>query len=116
MSQIRFYVDEDAAQHAVMEGLRRSGVDAITVLEAGRGEEKDEEQLAFAAKEGRVVYTFNVDHFCRLHRDFLSTGREHAGIVVIPRQRYTIGEKIRRLMSLVNALTAEEMKNRLEYL
>jgi hypothetical protein len=46
----------------------------------------------------------------------LSAGREHAGIVVIPRQRYTIGEKIRRLLSLVNAVTAEEMKSRLEYL
>jgi predicted nuclease of predicted toxin-antitoxin system len=116
MSRIRLYIDEDAAERAVVEGLRRGGVDAITVLEAGRAKDTDEEQLAFAANEARVVYTFNVDHFSRLHRDFLSSGREHAGIVVIPRQRYSTGEKIRRLLSLVDDVTAEEMKNRLEYL
>jgi len=116
MSRIRFYVDEDAAERAVVEGLRRSGVDARTVLEAGRGEATDEQQLAFASEEGRVIYTFNVEHFCRLHSEFLSSGREHAGIVVIPRQRYSIGEKIRRLLSLVDGVAAEEMRNRLEYL
>jgi hypothetical protein len=116
MSRIRFYVDEDAAEHAVVERLRRSGVDAVTVLECGHGEKTDEEQLAFARREGRVVYTLNAGHFSRLHRELLSAGREHAGIVVIPRQRYSIGEKIRRLLSLVDAVSAEEMKNRLEYL
>ena len=49
MSQIRFYADEDAAEHAVMEGLRQRAVDVLTVLEAGRGEETDDEQLEFAA-------------------------------------------------------------------
>jgi hypothetical protein len=99
-----------------MEGLRQSGVDVLTVVEAGRDEASDAEQLAFAAIEGRVLYTFNVGHFSRLHRQFLTQGREHAGIAVIPRQRYSIGEKIRRLMALVETITAEDMRNRLEYL
>jgi hypothetical protein len=116
MPRIRFYVDEDAAEHAVTEGLRRRGIEVLTVLEAGRGEETDEEQLAFAAAGGRVLYTLNVDDFCRLHREFLSSGRDHCGIVVIPRQRYSAGEKIRRLASLAENFTAEEMKNRLQYL
>lgn len=34
MSQIRLYVDEDAAQHAVVEGLRNHGVDVLTILDA----------------------------------------------------------------------------------
>ena len=116
MSRIRLYVDEDAAEHAVVEGLRQAGVDTLTVLEAGRGEETDEAQLEFAAREGRSIYTFNVGHFCRLHGEFLLAGRVHAGIIVIPRQRYSVGEKIRRLVFLVEAVTAEEMRNRLEYL
>ena len=116
MSQIRFYADEDAAEHAVMEGLRQREVNVLTVLEADRGEETDEEQLEFAATEGRVLYSLNVEHFCRLHHEFLSAGRHHAGIVVIPRHRYSIGEKIRRLLSMVETLTAEEMRDRLEYL
>ena len=116
MSQIRFYVDEDAAEHAVVEGLRQREVNVLTVLEAGRGEETDEEQLEFAAMEGRVLYSLNVAHFCRLHQEFLATGRHHAGIVVIPRHRYSIGEKIRRLLSLVETLNTDEMIDRLEYL
>ncbi len=58
----------------------------------------------------------NVDDFCRLHGEFLSEGKAHAGIIVIPRQRYSIGEKIRRLMELIDSVTAEEMRNRLEFL
>ena len=88
----------------------------LLTAEANRHEQTDEEQLVFASTEGRVLYSLNVEHFSRLHREFLSAGREHAGIVVIPRQRYSIGERLRRLLSLVETVTAEEMKNRLEYL
>jgi hypothetical protein len=115
MPQIRFYVDEDAAEKAVVDGLRKSGVDVLTFAEAGRGEKTDEEQLDFASSEDRAIYTLNVAHFCRLHAEFQAAGRNHSGIVVIPRQRYSIGEKIRRLLSLAETVTAEDMKNRLEY-
>jgi DNA-binding transcriptional MerR regulator len=116
MSQIRLYVDEDAAQHAVVDGLRDRGVDVLTILEAGKTSTTDEEQLEFATSQARSIYTLNVDDFCRLHSEFLSQGKEHAGIILIPRQRYSIGEKIRRLMELVESVTAEEMRNRLEFL
>lgn len=116
MAQIRFYVDEDAAEKAVVDGLRQAGVDVLTVAEAGRGEKTDEEQLDFASSEDRTIYSLNVAHFCRLHAEFLAAGRNHSGIVVIPRQRYSIGEKIRRLLSLVGIVAAEDMKNHLEYL
>ena len=116
MSQIRLYVDEDAAQHAVVDGLRARGVDVLTVLDAAKTSATDEEQLEFAALQGRSIYTLNVDDFCRLHSEFLSQGREHAGVILIPRQRYSIGEKIQRLMELIESVTAEEMHNRVEFL
>lgn len=116
MSQIRLYVDEDAAQHAVVEGLRNHGVDVLTILDANMTEATDQEQLDFAASQGRAIYTLNVDDFCRLHSEMISAGREHAGIIVIPRQRYSIGEKIRRLTEAVTSTTAEEMRNRLTFL
>jgi len=40
----------------------------------------------------------------------------HGGIIVIPRQRYSVGEKIRRLCALIDSVSAEEMRNRLEFL
>ena len=116
MSQIWLYVDEDAAEHAVLESLRSRGIDVLTVLEAGLTSATDEEQLDFATSQGRSIYTLNVVDFCRLHRDFLSRGKEHAGVMVIPCQRYSIGEKIRRIMKLIGSASAEEMRNRLEFL
>ena len=116
MSQIRLYVDEDAAEHALVKGLRNRGVDVVTILEVGMTSATDEEQLNFASSQGRSIYTLNVDAFCRLHGQFLSERNPHAGIIVIPRQRYSVGEKIRRLMQLIESATAEEMANRLEFL
>jgi hypothetical protein len=116
MSLIRLYVDEDAAQLAVVEGLRRRGIDVLTILETGMVGATDEEQLEFAGSQARTIYTLNVDDFCRLHSELLSQGKEHSGIIVIPRQRYSIGEKIRRISELIDSCTAEEMRNHLEFL
>ena len=116
MSQIRLYVDEDAAEHAVVEQLRAHGVDVLTVSDAGTSGDDDDAQLVLATSQGRTFYTLNVGDFCNLHKQFLSEGKEHAGIIVIPRQRYSSGEKLRRLLELITLVTAEEMRNRLEFL
>ena len=116
MSAIRLYFDVDSLERAVLIGLRARGVDAATALEAGMTEAMDEEQLEFARSQGRVLFSFNVSHFCHLHSEYLSHGRLHAGIIVAPQQRYSVGERIRRLLSLVAAKTAEEMQDRLEFL
>jgi hypothetical protein len=76
MSQIRLFVDEDAAEHAVIVALRDRGVDVLTVLEAGTVRSPDEEQLAFAKLHGRSIYTLNVGDFCRLHRVTIDTAGE----------------------------------------
>ena len=116
MSQIRLYVDEDAEERAVVQGLRARGVDLLTTSEAKRVGATDAEQLAFAIELRRTLYSFNVGDFARLHRDFLHRGIHHFGIVVIPDQRYSVGEKIRRLATLVSDSTAEEMIDRMEFL
>lgn len=116
MTEVRLYVDEDANEHAVVQGLRLRGIDVLTTIEAGRSGDSDEEQLAFAVSEARAIYTFNVGHFARLHAEYLTRGVEHHGIIVIPDQRYSVGEKIRRLAGLLRRVSAEEMMNRMEYL
>ena len=62
------------------------------------------------------MYSLNVRDFCRLHQDFLIQGNDHSGIVVVPRKRYSTGEKIRRRIELIDSVTAEQMTNRLEFL
>jgi hypothetical protein len=116
VSIVRLYVDEDASESAGFLGLRARGVDLVTTCEAGRLATSDENQLAFAAQDGRVIYTFNASNFARLHREFPESGRVHAGIVVIPEQRYSIGDKIRRLASFVQSTSDDAMRNRMEFL
>ncbi len=116
LSPVRLYFDVDSMERAVLIGLRARGVDAATALEAGMTQATDEEQLEFARSQGRVLFSFNISHFCRRHSEYPSHGHSHAGIIVAPQKRYSVGERIRRLLSLLAAKTAEEMQNRLEFL
>ena len=112
----RLYLDEDTMDDDLVESLRVRGVDLQTAREAGMLRREDHELLQYAGEQGRVVYTFNVGHFCALHARFLRSGRDHAGIVVAKQQRFSVGEQMRRLLNLIAARTAEDMKNRLEFL
>ncbi len=116
MSELRLYVDEDAGEKAVIHGLRARGFDVLTTGEANRNGTSDRKQLVFASERGRCIYTFNVGHFARLHRENIHEGIDHCGIVVLPDQRCSIGEKIRRLAAFLSRTTAQDMVNRMEYL
>ncbi|MBM4094294.1 MAG: hypothetical protein FJ276_33530 [Planctomycetes bacterium] len=116
MSAIRLYFDADSMERGLLAALRERGVDATTALEAGMVAATDEEQLEYARQEARVLVSFNGADFCRIHAARMSQGDSHAGIVVVPQQRYSVGERLRRLRQLVTSRTAEEMANRLEFL
>ncbi|MCI0627119.1 MAG: DUF5615 family PIN-like protein [Acidobacteria bacterium] len=97
---------------ALVSALRARGLDVLTAHEAGMIERSDEEHLAFAAREGRVLYSFNVGDYCRLQ----AQGRSHAGLVLAQQQRYAVGEQMRRLLRLAAARSAEEMRDHAEFL
>ena len=116
MTAVRLYFDADSMQHAVVRGLRARGMDATTALEAGMADSSDEEQLEFAASQGRVLFSFNASDFCRIHTKFLSEEKSHAGIILAPQRRYSIGEQVRRPLRLTAARSAEQMRDRVEFL
>jgi hypothetical protein len=116
MSLVQLYVDEDAAERVVVEGLRHAGLNVLTAVEAGARGKSDEAQLRFAASQGRALYTLNVAHFFRLHSNYLATGQHHAGIIVIPRQRYGASEKMRRLLAFLQTETAEQLADKMVFL
>jgi hypothetical protein len=116
VEKARLYFDEDAMNHRVITGLRARNYDVLTAFEGGTIGDDDASQLRFATAQGRVLYTFNVGDFCRLHAAFLATGEVHAGIIVCPRQRYSVGEQIKRLSGLLNSVRPDNFRNRLEFL
>ena len=113
---IRLYLDEDTMARALVSARRARNVDVTTVAEEGMTGRSDEEPLEFAARRGRTLYTFNVADFCRLHEAFLAAGRSHAGIIVVARRRFSVGEQLRRLLNLIHHLSASEMVDALEFL
>ena len=70
--RITFYMDEHVAK-SVTEGLRRSGVNVVTVQELGLQAAEDQQHLQRATQEGRVVVTQDTD-FLRLHAAGVSHG------------------------------------------
>ncbi|MDE0207656.1 MAG: DUF5615 family PIN-like protein [Candidatus Tectomicrobia bacterium] len=64
----------------VVEALRQLGHNLLTTYESGKAGQAvpDEEILAFAGSESRIVLTLNRRHFIRLHR----AAPNHSGIIV----------------------------------
>lgn len=113
---IRLYFDEDSLRHALVNALRARGIDVQTALEAEMIERSDADHLKFATAQGRVLCSFNVGDFYRLHTSYMAQHKSHTGIVLARQQQYAVGEHMRRLLKLIAHLTAEEMKNRVEFL
>lgn len=101
---------------SLVAALRARGTDVQTVVEAGLRGKGDEIQLQWAASKKRVIYTSNASDFCRLHKEYLENGTEHAGIIVVPRQRYNLKQQIRLLLNVIKTKSAEDMQNHLLFL
>ena len=109
-SNVRLYFDE-GVQLAVAEQMRQRGIDAVHVRELNLRGDTDSNHLQRASEKRRVVCTYDYD-FIRLHRQ----GMPHAGIVIARHSSTTIGDWVRGLELICGAMSADEMKNRIEYL
>ncbi len=61
----------------------------------------DENQLIWTTEKNRVIYSFNIGDFCRLHNAYFEQQKKHSGIVVAAKQSYSIGEQLRGLLKLI---------------
>jgi hypothetical protein len=113
--RIRLYCDEDSARHSLARELRFRGAEVITAIEANMAGRADEQQLEWAASNDRAIYSFNRGDLYSLHTIWLREGRHHSGII-LSRQGLAVGKQMRRLLRLIAALTAEEMRDRIEFL
>lgn len=92
---MRLYFDEDSMARALAMAARRAGFDVLTTTEAGMEGQDDEDQLAFATREQRIVVTANRRDYARLNAAWLRANRSHAGIVIRNKQRQDIGFVLR---------------------
>ena len=110
---IAIYTDEDV--HAKLAAkIRERGFDAVSTFEKENDALGDEEQLEYAALQGRAILTHNQQDFAPLHEKWQCEGREHAGVILSP--RIPIGELLRRTLRLLNQVTADEIHNNLRHL
>jgi hypothetical protein len=116
VSSFKIYFDEDAMDTDLVAALRSRDVEVVTVLEVGLAGKSDEEQLAFATERGCVLYTFNLSDFYRLHAQWMSSGREHGGMILVTQKRFSVGEQLRRILHLRSGTTTGGMRNRVEFL
>ena len=107
---IGFYFDQHIPG-AVTAGLRQHGGDVLTAQEANRCGASDQDQLAFATANGRVVVTFDPD---LLTLD--AAGLPHAGIAWCPATKVSIGQLIQALLLVHGVLDSDDMCNHAEYL
>ncbi len=108
--EIRYHLDEHL-DPAVAAGLRQRGVDVTTTTEEGLVGASDEEQLAYASVNQRVLVTRDSDLLV-LH----TAGVPHAGIAFWHSRHRSLGQLILDLTLLWRVYTAEEMAGRVEYL
>jgi len=113
---MRLYIDEDSMSRSFLGALQAQGHDVLTVTDAEMRGRPDAEQLAFAISQGRVIVTRNIVDFARLHAEYVSTSREHSGMVFIQGQHLLAGSYARAFQRLTVERTPEELTNTTVYL
>lgn len=108
--RLRFHLDENIPSLVAL-ALRRRDIDVTTCTEANLRAADDLVHLEFARGQRRVLVTHDAD-FLRHH----ARGVPHAGIAYCRMGERTVGQIIEMLRLMHDALTADEMANRVECL
>jgi predicted nuclease of predicted toxin-antitoxin system len=105
-----FHLDEHVA-NAIADGLRRRGIDVTTTVDAALLSAPDEDHIAFAKREQRVIVTQDTDFLRAAARD-----PTHCGIAYFSQGKLSFGTVIRHLALMHDAMVEDEMIGRIEYL
>ena len=81
---LRLYFDEDTMDADLVHALRIRGIEVTTALEQKMIRHDDTEHLELATSQGRALYSFNVGDYQRLHTEYLTQGKHHAGNYLSP--------------------------------
>ncbi len=113
MSAIRLYLDADVSAELAAQ-LRAKGIDATCARDERQTKLSDAEQLAFAVRHRRAIFTHNRDDFEELVVESFEQGKEHFGVIIAP--QYELGELLRRILILAEQELAATLRNQIRYL
>ena len=113
MSSPKLHLNENLSWH-LPEQLRKYGYDVTSTIEMRMIEDDDSIQLAFAVSQSRAIVSINHKDFMPLHEQYLVEGKEHWGIILSTEESVPVLR--RRLLRLLNTLSAEELKNQVRWL
>lgn len=110
---IHVYLDEDV-DVLVANLLRYRGFNATTAQQAGQLGRTDAEQLEYATSQRAAILTHNRTDFENLAREYFDTEKFHSGIIIAVRKPYS--EIVRRLLTILDTTTADEIENQILYI
>jgi hypothetical protein len=110
---IELYRDEDV-DVLIAQLIRARGFVVVTTQEAGQLRNSDTAQLAYAVSQQNTLLTHNRVDFEALAQTSFAAGQPHDGIILAVRRPPQ--EIARRLLRILNSVTAEEMHNQVRYI
>jgi hypothetical protein len=110
---IELYLDEDV-DVLVAELIRARGFVVLTTREAGQLGNDDATQLAYAVSQQKTFFTHNRTDFETLAQSYFAAGQTHYGIIIAV--RHDPYELVRRLLVILNQVTADEIQDQLRYI
>jgi hypothetical protein len=100
---------------AITAALRRQGIDVITAQEDGSDQLDDDLLLDRARQFDRVLFNQDRD-LLRIAHAWLRSGREFNGLIYAHQLSLTIGQAIRDLELIAQALDPEDVRNQIQFL
>ena len=110
---IDLYLDEDV-NVLIADLVRARGFRVTTTQGAGQKGATDADQLAFATSQRNALLTHNRVHFEALAQRYFEEKKPHSGIIIAVRRPPK--ELCRRILILLDSMTADEIENQILYI
>jgi uncharacterized protein with PIN domain len=113
---IRFLLDENF-NGKIARGLRarQPDADVIRVQDTEMSGADDQAVLEWAAHEGRILLTHDLDTMTKYANERIEAGRQMAGVIFV-RDTLPVSKVIEDLLAILGASEASEWENRTDFL
>lgn len=110
---IKLYLDEDVHKKTA-HALRIKGYDVVSAHEIKNWGISDSEQLNYAIKERRAIFSFNAADFIKLHNKYINNKQKHFGIILS--KQIPLKETISRLTKFLYNNFTKDISNTIIWL